>query len=235
VFKYTLAGTPLGIWTIDPANAHPTGLTIDPANISDIWIVDSGSRRVYQYTPAAGRTSGSQNASATFALAGGNTNPQDIADPPAPGTLLAPASAPVLTKLPSVADLNAAASGRPSGVAGMPSLVRREAVFGPLVGTPLARSGEPSFDLTDAGAFTRRLDSPTPVEDRAMPPAGASGERNPGDHPTPLTRRSGHGFRSERSAVGLLYRAWIDEERPASAVATDSFFAALADDAPAAE
>ena len=37
---------------------------------------------VYQYNAAASRTSGSQAAAATFALAAGNTNPQGIADPP---------------------------------------------------------------------------------------------------------------------------------------------------------
>ncbi len=37
VFKYTLTGTLLGSWTIDPANSHPTGLTITPASPSDIW------------------------------------------------------------------------------------------------------------------------------------------------------------------------------------------------------
>ena len=42
---------------------------------------------MYQYTAAASRTSGSQAAAATFALAAGNTNPQGIADPPAPGTI----------------------------------------------------------------------------------------------------------------------------------------------------
>jgi WD40 repeat protein len=83
VFKYTLTGNPLGSWTIDPTNSHPTGLTINPNNVSDIWIVDNGTDKVYQYTAAAGRTSGSQSAAATFALAAGNTNPQDIADPPA--------------------------------------------------------------------------------------------------------------------------------------------------------
>jgi hypothetical protein len=84
VFKYTLTGSLLGSWTIDAANTHPTGLTINPGNVSDIWIVDNGTDKVYQYSAAAGRASGSQNAAATFALAAGNTNPQDIADPPAP-------------------------------------------------------------------------------------------------------------------------------------------------------
>ena len=82
VFKYTLSGGLLGSWTIAAANAHPTGLTINPANVSDIWIVDNVTLKVYQYAAAAGRTSGSQAASATFALNPNNTNPQDIADPP---------------------------------------------------------------------------------------------------------------------------------------------------------
>lgn len=82
VFKYTVAGSLLGSWTISSANSKPTGLTIDPANVSDIWIVDSGTDTVYQYTAAASRISGSQSAAVTFALAAGNTNPQGIADPP---------------------------------------------------------------------------------------------------------------------------------------------------------
>jgi sugar lactone lactonase YvrE len=85
VFKYTLAGTLLGNWTIDAANASPTGITLDPTDVGHLWIVDSGTDRVYQYDAAAGRTSGSQSASASFALAAGNTNPQGIADPPAIG------------------------------------------------------------------------------------------------------------------------------------------------------
>jgi hypothetical protein len=88
VFKYNLTGTLLGSWTIDAANSSPTGLTIDPANVSSIWTVDSGTRKVYEYTAAASRTSGSQSAAATFALAAGNSNPQDIADPPVPGSQL---------------------------------------------------------------------------------------------------------------------------------------------------
>jgi hypothetical protein len=91
VFKYTLTGSLLGSWTIDAANSHPTGLTLNPTSPSDIWIVDSGTKTVYQYTAAAGRTSGSQNAVSSFALAANNTNPQDIADPPAAGTLLSAA------------------------------------------------------------------------------------------------------------------------------------------------
>jgi hypothetical protein len=87
VFKYSLAGSLLGSWTIDAANKAPTGITIDPTNVNQIWIVDSGTDRVYQYNGAATRISGSQSASLTFALAAGNTNPQGIADPPPPSSL----------------------------------------------------------------------------------------------------------------------------------------------------
>jgi hypothetical protein len=82
VFKYSLTGTLIGSWTIDTANSSPTGLTIDPSNVSNIWTVDSATKKVYQYTAAAGLTSGSQSAAAIFSLAAGNSNPQDIADPP---------------------------------------------------------------------------------------------------------------------------------------------------------
>ncbi len=88
VFKYSLSGALLGSWTIDAANSSPTGLTIDPTNVSNIWTVDNGTKKIYQYTAAASRTSGSQSAATTFALAVGNTNPQDIADPPVAGTQL---------------------------------------------------------------------------------------------------------------------------------------------------
>jgi hypothetical protein len=87
VFKYTVDGSLLGSWTIDSANSKPTGLTIDPADVSDIWIVDSSTDRVYQYTGATTRISGSHSASATFALAAGNSDPQGIADPPPVETL----------------------------------------------------------------------------------------------------------------------------------------------------
>jgi hypothetical protein len=87
VFKYTVTGALVGSWTISGANTTPTGITIDPANVSDIWIVDSGTDRVYRYAGAATRTSGSQNAAASWALATGNRNPQGIADPPSPLTL----------------------------------------------------------------------------------------------------------------------------------------------------
>jgi hypothetical protein len=83
VFKYKLSGSLVGSWTITTSGAtSPTGITLDPANPSDLWIVDNGTDRVYQYTAAVSKTSGSLTAAASFPLAAGNTNPQGIADPP---------------------------------------------------------------------------------------------------------------------------------------------------------
>ncbi len=84
VFRYDLAGTPLGNWMIDAANSKPTGITLDPANVSNLWIVDNGTRRIYQYNGATALTTGStaRPATTSFALSAANTNPQGIADPP---------------------------------------------------------------------------------------------------------------------------------------------------------
>jgi hypothetical protein len=83
VFKYSVSGSLLGSWSIDGQSDNPQGITIDPTNVDTIWIVDSGTDQVFQYTGAAGRTSGGQSADATFDLATGNSNPRGIADPPA--------------------------------------------------------------------------------------------------------------------------------------------------------
>jgi hypothetical protein len=90
VFKYTLSGSLVGSWTITGAGSNPTGITLDPTGGGTLWIVDSGTDRVYQFDNARGRTSGSQSPSTYFALAAGNTNPQGIADPPKPASDLAP-------------------------------------------------------------------------------------------------------------------------------------------------
>jgi len=87
VYKYAVAGTLIGSWAIDPQNSSPTGITIDPANVHDIWIVDSGADKVFQYSNAATRTAGRQYSDANFVLAPGNTNPQDIVDPPFQGAI----------------------------------------------------------------------------------------------------------------------------------------------------
>jgi hypothetical protein len=82
VFKYTLAGALVGSWTISGGGGAPTGITLDPTDVRHLWIVDNGNDRVFQYDNAASLSSGSLAASFSFALAPGNTNPQDIADPP---------------------------------------------------------------------------------------------------------------------------------------------------------
>ncbi len=90
VFKYSVGGSLLGSWTITSGGGSPTGLTIDPTMInSNIWIVDNNTDRVYQFDSASTRTSGSASPSSSFALAAGNTNPQGIADPPTPASMLA--------------------------------------------------------------------------------------------------------------------------------------------------
>ncbi len=93
VFKYTLTGSLLGSWSIDPANGSPTGITINPNDVSHIWIVDNSALKVFQYSSSTSRTSGTQLADRTFTLAPGNTNPQGIADPPCPDLFFAAASA----------------------------------------------------------------------------------------------------------------------------------------------
>jgi len=86
VFKYSLTGSLNGSWTIStPGVSSPTGITLNPASPSELWIVDKTTDRVYQYNAAVGVTSGSRSASSSLALAAGNTEPQGIADPPPPG------------------------------------------------------------------------------------------------------------------------------------------------------
>jgi len=205
VFKYTLSGKSLGSWAIDPANTQPTGITIDPSNVSDIWIVDSGTLKVYQYTAAASRTSGSQNASATFALNPYDTNPQGIADPPPADMLLTTATAPLSLNQPAAATLNV-------GPATLPSLASRDAVFALLAAHP---------------------DSPTLATDHAGTSTGASGAPTALAPSTSLTPGSSSAFCTDGSAVGLLAGTSADEGSPTAA--TDSFFASRADDAAAEE
>jgi subtilisin family serine protease len=89
VYRYTLGTNGLSTttptsWLLNSANSTPTGITLDPSNGSfDIWVVDSGTDRVYRYANARNLTSPTLTSS--FALAAGNTNPQGIADPPPAG------------------------------------------------------------------------------------------------------------------------------------------------------
>jgi hypothetical protein len=224
VFKYTLAGSLVGSWAIDPANAHPTGITINPSNVSDIWIVDSGTLKVYDYAGAASRTSGSQNAGATFALAAGDTNPQGIADSPPADLLRTPAPGPFFRQLPSAAAFDVAASGAAangplapslhaaSSVAEVATLARRDATLTLLVQDPLPGPGESSADLTSGAAYTALFESLAHVADRTWTGAGNSGGPKLGNHVNPLTPGDNHDVRSDQSAVGLLDDALIDDE-----------------------
>ena len=73
--------------------------------------MDATTRKVDDYTGAASRTSGSQNAAASFALAAGNTYPVGIADPPPAYLLLTPAAVPLALNQPTDVTFPAAASG----------------------------------------------------------------------------------------------------------------------------
>jgi DNA-binding beta-propeller fold protein YncE len=222
VFKYTLTGSLLGSWAIDPANTQPTGITINPNNVSDIWIVDNGTDKVYQYVGAASRTSGSQNAAATFALAPGDTNPQGIADPPPADMLLTPTPESALPDAPSVAPGNITSSTGADAMAGITSLARRDGVLALVLGESLPQPGAPSVDLTAP------LDRPPPAADQALTPVGAFGEPQ-------VPPRSSHAFRPAHSAVDLLDVLGNGETDAASALATDACFALLAADAPAGQ
>ena len=93
VFKYSMTGSLVGRWTIADGGGAPTGITLDPVAPGHLWIVDNNTDRVEQYDNAIGRTSRSQAASTSFALAADNTNPQGIADPPPPSQLSRSAAA----------------------------------------------------------------------------------------------------------------------------------------------
>jgi DNA-binding beta-propeller fold protein YncE len=209
VFKYTVAGRLLGSWSIDPAEIDPTGITVNPNNPSDIWIVDAYTHAVYDYTNAASRTSGSQNASATFALAAGNTNPLGIADPPSADMLLTPAASPL-------------ARNQPSVPAVFPPVANRDAAFALLAGESLQKPGEPAADLSE---------NLYPVSDLLWTTAGAFGESNPLDPLTILTPSGSPSVRSDGSAMGLRSGTSTGEDNGAFAAATDCFFAGLMNDA----
>jgi sugar lactone lactonase YvrE len=213
VFKYTLSGSLLGSWSIDPADTHPTGITINPNNVSDIWIVDNGTDKVYQYIGAASRTSGSQSAGATFALAAGNTNPQGIADPPTADMLLSSASS-------SLAPI------QPSIPAAVPSLTDRDAAFAQLAGDSLQSSSEPAAGV---------LDNPIPAVDLLWATAGAFGGPNPLDSLTLLTPVSSPRVHSDGSAMGLQEGTLAGEDSEASVATAEFASAGMASDAAAEE
>ncbi len=64
----------LGSWRAKTVSS-PEGIA---TNGTDIWIVDKSKDRIYRFEDAAGRRSGSQEASASFQLANGNKNPTGL-------------------------------------------------------------------------------------------------------------------------------------------------------------
>jgi hypothetical protein len=218
VFKYTLSGSLLGSWGIDPADTHPTGITINPNNVSDIWIVDNGTDKVYQYLGAASRTSGSQSAGATFALAAGNTNPQGIADPPAADMLLAPVAPPLALNQPSVTVV-------------APSPANRDAAFAQLAGESLPNS----VDFPAGRAIMTLVDKPIPVADLLWTTARAFGGPNLLDTLKVLTPEGSPSAHSDGSAMGLQEGTLAGEDSGASAAAADFVSTGMADEAAAEE
>jgi DNA-binding beta-propeller fold protein YncE len=216
VFKYNLSGSSIGNWTIDPANTNPTGITINPNNVSDVWIVDNGTNKVYDYAGAASRTSGSQSAASSFALAANNTNPQGIADPPAGCTLSSPGLAPLAANLPASMALNAA-SGKslvPAGIVSLTGQGDLAAVFG---GALAKLGGEPSAKFTTNGILAA-------ASDRAFIRLGVSGDAR-----TPFAPGGIDGAGSDSTDADLLDDALATECGQASATELDNFFARLAD------
>ncbi|MFM7057108.1 MAG: hypothetical protein ACKO2P_09330, partial [Planctomycetota bacterium] len=77
VFVYNNSGGLLGSWTAGSlaTNATVEGIATDGTNI---WLVDARADRVFYYANAASRLTGTQTATANFALASGNASPTDL-------------------------------------------------------------------------------------------------------------------------------------------------------------
>ena len=77
VYLYNPSGGLLGSWTAGSLSSHARVEGI-ATNGTDVWIVDAYQDKVYRYANAAGRLSGSQNATSSFYLSNSNANPKDI-------------------------------------------------------------------------------------------------------------------------------------------------------------
>src|SRR6185295_18610585 len=77
VYVYNVSGGLLGSWTAGSLNpsAQLEGIA---TNGADIWLVDNKQDKVFKYTGAASRLSGSQNAASSFSLNSANSNPKDL-------------------------------------------------------------------------------------------------------------------------------------------------------------
>ena len=149
----------LGSWALDAANASPSGITWSSGQ-TDLWVVDRTDRVVYRYANATARTSGSQAAADTFALAAANASPEGIADPPT-GRVTAPAA-------------TAAQSTAP---AGSTALISGRASDGTSVADRVDVNGAPAEVVDVAGNFFARmpvLQGPNVIEIGATDPQGVS-------------------------------------------------------------
>ena len=79
VFVYSATGRTLGSWQLDARNSQPTGITLDPEDGADLWVVDEQDSTVYHYVGATSRRSGQQSASDSFALTAANHHAEGIA------------------------------------------------------------------------------------------------------------------------------------------------------------
>src|SRR5262249_35294355 len=77
VYVYNTTGSLLGSWTAGSlaSNATVEGIA---TNGTDLWILDARQDKIFRYTGAATRLSGSQNAASSFDLNGSNTGPKDV-------------------------------------------------------------------------------------------------------------------------------------------------------------
>ncbi len=77
VLNYSTSGAYLGSWRAGSLGASPVVEGI-ATNGTDMWIVDNTSDKVFRYTGAASRVSGTQNAVSSFKLNASNKNPKGI-------------------------------------------------------------------------------------------------------------------------------------------------------------
>jgi len=83
VFVYDTSGNLQGSWELSH-NVKPRGITINPGDVNDIWIVDAYYDKVLEYQGGAFFTYGRHYPDARWRLACGNSKPEGIADPPPP-------------------------------------------------------------------------------------------------------------------------------------------------------
>src|SRR5262249_48882685 len=143
------------------------------------------------YASAAGRTAGNQNAASSFALAAGNTNPQDIADPPTEARSLTVAASVGAPNQAAVEAFNAVPLVAPCAALGVPAPASRDAVFALLGRDPLP--GGTTGRVLAGAALMPHLDGATPVAAAAWTSAPAAGGQNPLAlvHALPLENRQG--------------------------------------------